>query len=347
MVPCGIYLILKLFAIVVIYAAFEQLFSRPALFYGDLAGYIDCRPNTPNILYSYSICLLNISSLEDSQALTLGLLLNTAKDLAFIIIIYCLTNRRICMVFVILLSLHPFLALYHPRYVTTVFSSISLLLVFGYDAKSKWLKNTFSSNRVLVIASLILVGLRYTNSIIFILYFTFKNYRNFYLVGSLFIFVLTLILFSWTYAYSFIDYSINAQGYILSFDKIFTMVKATNIAAINYFLATCLYLLSHLIALTGFREAAVLDFSGYFFPMGVKSAAQFILFFTFSLFHIFGIIAFCVYFWQHKGIVFCVITNILICCLFLTHIRYFTHLIPLALLGWSVFIDKNIFYKKN
>ena len=158
-------------------------------------------------------------------------------------------------------------------------------------------------------------------------------------------FVLTLIWFSWTYTYSFIEYSINAQGYILSFDKIFTMVKAINIAAIDYCLATCLYLLSHLIALTGFREAAVLDFSSYFFPIDAKSIAQFILFFTFLLFHIFGIIAFCVYFWQYKGIVFCVIANILICCLFLTHIRYFSHLIPLSLLGWSVFINNN--YYKN
>jgi len=75
------YLILKLFAIAVIYATFEQLFSRPVLFYGDLAGYIDCQPITPNILYSYSICLLNITSLGDSQALTLGLFLNITKTI--------------------------------------------------------------------------------------------------------------------------------------------------------------------------------------------------------------------------------------------------------------------------
>ena len=81
--------------------------------------------------------------------------------------------------------------------------------------------------------------------------------------------------------------------------------------------------------------------------MSARSVAQFIIFFTFSLFHILGIVAFCVYFWQYKGIVFCVIMNISICCLFLTHVRYFTHLIPLALLGWSVFIDNNISYKKN
>lgn len=345
--PCGVYLILKLFSIAIVYATFEQLFLRPVLFFGDLAGYVNCQPNSPNVLYSYSICLLNITSLGDSQALILGLFLNTAKDLAFIIIVYCITNRRICMVFVILIALHPFLALYHPRYVTTVFSSISLLLVFAYDTKPTWLKNIFFSNRALVTASSILVGLRYANFVIFLLYFTFKNYKNFYFMSFLFIFALGLVWFGWAYAYTFVEISLDGPGYILSFEKIYTVVKATNIFVIDYFLATCLYLLTHLITLTGFREAAVLDFSSYFFPLGARSVTQFILFFTFSLLHIFGIVAFCVYFWQYKGIVFCVIMNVLICCLFLTHIRYFIHLIPLSLLGWAVFTDNKILRKKN
>ena len=343
LVPFGVYLILKLFSIAIVFSTFEQLFSRPVLSYADLSGYVNCQPTTPNILYSYSICLLNITSLGDSLALTLGLFLNTAKDLAFIMIVYCITNQRICMFFVILLSLHPFLALYHPRYVTTVFSSISLLLVFAYDTKSAWLKTGFFPNRVLFASGSILVGLRYANSVVFLLYLIFKNHRNFYFMSFLLISALSLLWFSWTYIYQFVLYSINDQGYSFSFYRISTMVKATNIPGIDYFLATCLYLLTHLIALTGFREAAVLDFLGYFIPLGARGVIQFILFLTFSLFHIFGIVAFCLYFWQNKGIVFCVIMSILISCLFLTHVRYFVHLIPLALLGWSVFFDKIIF----
>ena len=345
--PCGFYLILKLFSIAIIYATFEQLFSRPFFFSGsDMVTYLTCEPTTPNILYSYSICFLNITRLADSQAITLGLFLNTAKDLAFIIIVYCITNRRVCMIFVIFLSLHPFLALSHPQYTTTVFSSISLLLVFAYDTKSTWLKTTFFSNRFLITASSILIGFRYSNAVIFLLYFVFKNYKNFYFMSFLFICTLSSFWFSWNYIYSFISYSLNAQNYILSFDKIFTLVKVTDIAVIDYFLATILYLFTHLIALTGFREAAANNFYNYFFPIDAKSVAQFILFSTFSLFHIFGVAAFCVHFRQYKGIVFCVIINILVCCLFLTHIRYFIHIIPLSLLGCSVFLDKKIITKK-
>tara|TARA_B100000963_G_scaffold353673_1_gene368804 strand:- start:263 stop:997 length:735 start_codon:yes stop_codon:yes gene_type:complete len=240
------------------------------------------------------------------------------------------------------ISLHPFLALYHPRYVTTIFASISLLLIFAYETKSSWLKTTFFSNRFLVPIIAILVGFRYANLVPFLLYFIFKKYKDFYLMIFL---IASIIIVGWVgrnYIYLFLEITIYGQKTILSYSNIFSWVKVTNVAFIDYFLAMCLYLFSHLIALTGFRETAVLYFSDYFFPLEAASISEFILFISFSVFHIFGITAFIIYFWHHKAIVFCVLFNMLICCLFLTHVRYFIHLIPLALLGFSIFIDKRI-----
>ena len=345
--PIGIYVILKIISVAIVYATFEQLFSRPALFYPDLVVYIGCQPTSPNILYSYSICLLNITNLGDIQALTLGVLLNTIKDLAFLVIVYCITNRQTCIIFVFLLSLHPFLALYHPRYVTTLFSSIALLLVFTYEIKDSWIKKISISKRSLVIVSLILVGFRYTNSIIFLLYFTFKNYKNFYLIGLIIILALSFLWFSGNYASEFVNYSINAQTYDLSFSSISDFVKVSNINYVDYIFTIFLYFISHLFTLTGFREAAVLDFTHYFFPLNTESLMHFLVFFSFSIFHIFGILAFCIYFKRYRGLVFCVVMNISIACFFLTHVRYFLHLIPLALLGWSVFINNKILNKKQ
>ena len=257
-------------------------------------------------------------------------------------IVYYCTNRRISLIFAVVISLHPFLALYHPRYVTTIFASISLLLIFAYDTKSSWLKTKFFSNKLLVTIITILVGFRYANIVPFLLYFIFKKHKDFYLMIFLAASSIILVWFGWTYISLFLEITIYGQEYILSFNNIFSWVKITNVAFSDYILALCLYLFSHLIALTGFRETAVLYFSDYFFPLGFMSISEFTLFISFSVFHIFGIIAFVIYFWHHKAIVFCVLVNIFICCLFLTHIRYFIHLIPLALLGLSIFIDKNI-----
>ena len=220
-----------------------------------------------------------------------------------------------------------------------------MLLLFAHATKSTWLKSTFFSNRFLVATCTILVGLRYANFVPFLLYFIFKNNRKPYVMSLLFICTLILVWFGWPSISLFLDISINGQAYILSFTNILTLVKVTNIPSIDLFLAACLYLFTHLIALTGFRETAVLYFSDYFFPVGAKSITEFIIFFTFSIFHILGVLSFFVYFRKYRAFVYCVIVNILICILFLTHIRYFIHIMPLALLGISVFIDKNITQK--
>lgn len=337
-----LYFICKTFSILLIYNTFEWLFSTPTFFFGDQKTYLNCGPTTPNVLYSLSLCFLSIDSLKDAQAIAIGLFLNTSKDILYIMIVHYCTNRRISMIFAVVLSLHPFLALYHPRYVTTIFASISLLLIFAYDTKSSWLKTTFFSNKFIVTIIAILVGFRYANIIPFLLFFIFKKYKDFYLMIFLIASSIILVWFGWTYINLFLEITIYGQEYILSFNNIFSWVKVTNVAFIDYLLALCLYLSSHLIALTGFRETAVLYFSDYFFPVGFMSISEFILFISFSVFHIFGIVAFVIYFWHQRAIVFCVLVNIFMCCLFLTHIRYFIHLIPLALLGLSIFIDKKI-----
>ena len=166
-------------------------------------------------------------------------------------------------------------------------------------------------------------------------------------MGFLLIFASGLSWYGWNYVQAFVDYSLTNQEYFLSFSNIFLLVEMTNIAVIDFTVATCLYLFTHIITLTGFREYAVVDPLNYFFPFNARSIFHLVLFSTFSLLHTFGIITFCMYFFQrYKRIVFCVSLNVVICCLFLTHIRYFFHLIPLSLLGCSLFLDKKIFKRK-
>ena len=260
------------------------------------------------------------------------MLLNTGKDVFFIFIVFFCTNKRITIIFILFLSLHPFLALYHLRYVTTSFASICLLLLFSYEVKSAWLKSSFFSNKVLVLACGVLVGFRYAILVPVLSYLFFKNIRNIYFVGGLSIALITLSLFSWNYLSTFVNFSLNGPN-DFSFNNIKNTLDLEHLPILGSALSFCLYFFVNLIMLTGFREASVLNFYDYFFPIDKSSILEFLIFLSFSIFHLFGLANFCIHFRKHKAIVFCVLVNIVVCCLFLLHIRYFIHLIPLALIG--------------
>ena len=339
----AIYLFLKIVSIILIYNIFEPLFARSFFYYSDWHGYIDCKLSTPNILYSFSICLLDIEAISDFIAIFLGFFLNTVKDVFFVIIACCCTNKRIAIIFTIFLSLHPFLALYHLRYVTTSYASICLLILFAYEVRSTWLKSSFFSNKFLIFACGILVGFRYAILVPVLSYLTFKFIRNIYFLVVLFIFLIILSLVGWDYMSIFVNYSLNGNN-DFSFNNIQNTLNFNILPIFDTVLSFCFYFFVNLITLTGFREGSVLNFYDYFFPLDRRSIFEFLMFLSFSIFHLFGIASFCVYFRKYKAIVFCVIVNIFVCGLFLTHIRYFIHLIPLALIGFSIFCHK-IFYK--
>lgn len=339
----AIYFLLKIFAIILIYNIFEPLFARPFFHYGDWEAYNDCKLYSPNFLYSLSICLLDIEAISDLKAILLGLFLNTLKDLFFIIITCCCVNKRTAIIFILFLSLHPFLALYHLRYVTTCFASVCLLMLFAYEVRSTWLKSSFFSNKFLIVACGVLVGFRYAILVPVLSYLTFKYIRNIYFTAGLFIFSVASFFISWNYMSSFINYSLNGTN-DFSLNNIQNTLNLKIFPILDIALSFCFYFVVNLITLMGFREGSVLTFHDYFFPLDAPNVLELLMFLSFSVFHLLGIIYFCIHFRKYKAIVFCVIANIVVCCLFLTHIRYFIHLMPLALIGFSILCNK-IFYK--
>ena len=133
----------------------------------------------------------------------------------------------------------------------------------------------------------------------------------------------------------------DAANYPLSIQNIATWIDLGS-PALNYLLAFPLLLVSHLIMLLGFREAAFTQFPRIFLPLNFINLLQILISLALVIIHATGLVKFYQFFGNRDKRVFVFLVYVLPSLLFAAHMRYFIALIPFSLLGIALICDKKL-----
>lgn len=329
---------LKLIAVVFMMAAFEPLFGRSYFSYPDFAIYATCNPYAPNGLYALTICALGADNIAAPQVVALALVLMTVRDLAFIKLAQVFLSRPALLLFAVLLGAHPYLAAYHGRFTTISAASLGVLLLF-------WI---IQSGRVLTAATalgfVLLAGLRnamapiYMAAIVVMAPAIIQS-RSWGRAGLMAVTVVALMIILQlpeTYASAFLS---GAGRYPLSYQNIAAWV-GSGAPVVDYIVAAPLLVISHGVLLLGFREAAFTSFPAPFWPPTPSGVAQLIAFSLLAAAHFVGTLNFYRRLGRARPALFLLLLTVIPSFLIVSHMRYYLPLIPIAMLGLAMFLDK-------
>lgn len=324
-----LYIVLKLTVGLATLVVFNGILGLELFKYPDFGQYQICRPETPNALFSYSVCILGLETIAKPIAIVLAVVINTLRDVAYIILVHRLIGLRGVLLFTILLASHPFLALYHERFVTSMFASLGVLFVFYREVRDPGLRQY---KVIELICALTLITFRYTNMLLFLTYGIVSNWKRPRVLIIILLLGCALVALSWNYLVSFVDPS---SRMALSPGNIISNVHVTGFDIPDFAIGLTLYLVSHAVFLTGFREAAYLQFPEYFLPITTESAIEFFLYMVLSVFHLVGLGAFFWRFWNYRTLCVTVIITLAFTTIFIVHLRYFIQFMPITLLGYA------------
>ena len=128
--------------------------------YPDMTAYKVCFGEGPimvNLLYTQFLCSLNLNyeeAISSHSLILIASLINTVSICAFFLLFKDFLNRKGQIIFILLLALHPYLAIYFPRFFTDIFGSLGILLICYYSIKKIKIDITF------MFLSLILINFR-------------------------------------------------------------------------------------------------------------------------------------------------------------------------------------------
>jgi len=150
-------LTLKIFSVSLIYLLMFLFLSEELFSYPDLSLYLQCSQLMTNFLYSKFLCALHLDylgSMSSIKAILIAISLNIFIIGCFYIIFAPYLNRRGQLWFIVLLSFHPYLAVYFPRLYSDIFGLLGILLISYYSINNKKLDWVF------ITAAIILVNFR-------------------------------------------------------------------------------------------------------------------------------------------------------------------------------------------
>ncbi len=310
---------------------FYELLGFNPFIYPDFAAYQFCSPRTPNAVFSYLVCFLGLEKIEEPLAIALAVAINTFRDIAYIALVHRLIGLRGVLLFAVLLASHPFLALYHERFVTSMFASLAVLFVFYREVRDP---SSRQYKVIELICALALIGFRYTNLLLFATYGIISNWNRPRVLITILLLGCPLIALAWNYLMLFVDVSLNS-GMALSPGYIVSNMHVTGFDIPDFVIGIAFYVVSHVVFLTGFREAAYLQFPEYFLPINTQTAFEVFAYMAMSVFHIVGLSLFFSRFWTYRRLCLTLIISLIFTSLFIVHLRYFIHFMPIALLGYA------------
>tara|TARA_B100001121_G_scaffold270898_1_gene256486 strand:+ start:22 stop:1017 length:996 start_codon:yes stop_codon:yes gene_type:complete len=312
----------------IIFAYSIYLFSTNFLLinffsYPDMAAYSDCFGEGDimvNVLYSQFLCSLNLNyeeAISSYALIIIASLINIFSICAFYLLFKDFLNRKGQIIFMFLLALHPYLAIYFPRFFTDIFGSFGILLICYYSIKRIKIDTTF------IILSLILINFRAALIVPLSIYAIFevlkklKYDKTVNLAPILLIFLL-------------------GMNYLLYKDFSDTFISNSNFYD-NKIL--------NVIFLLGFRESVANEgLIKVFFITGMKGYLQLIISLILLTIHSLGFYAF-IKFINSKKIygIASSMTILIVPLLAIGHMRYLLPVIPLLLfsLSWNYFKNEN------
>ena len=326
-----LYTVLKITVVLATLLVFNGILELELFKYPDFGQYQICSPKTPNASFSYLVCLLGLETIAKPIAVGLSIAINTLRDVAYIILVHRLIGLRGVVLFTVLLASHPFLALYHERFVTSMFASLAVLFVFYREVRDP---SSRQYKVIELICALALITFRYTNLLLFAAYGIVSNWNRPRALIIILLLGCTFIALSWHYLTGFLNSSLNS-GLALSAVNIVSNMDVTGFDIPDFVIGIAFYVVSHAVFLTGFREAAYLQFPEYFLPINTESAIEIFLYMALSVFHLVGLGAFFWRFWNYRTLCVTVIITLIFTTPFIVHLRYFIQFMPIALLGYA------------
>ncbi|MAV05406.1 MAG: hypothetical protein CMI71_00130 [Candidatus Pelagibacter sp.] len=287
--------------------------------YPDMTAYKVCFGEgliMVNLLYTQFLCSLNLNyeeAISSHSLILIASLINTFSICAFFLLFKDFLNRKGQIIFILLLALHPYLAIYFPRFFTDIFGSLGILLICYYSIKKIKIDTTF------MFLSLILINFRAALIVPIVIYTIYeilkelKAEKTIHLGGILFIVLLGM---------NYLLYKVFADTFIINSN--FYDNKILNI-----------------IFLLGFREGVANEgFMQVFFTTGLNGSLQFVISLILLAIHSLGFYAFIRFINVKKlhGIA-CSMTILIVPLLAIAHMRYLLPVIPLLLfsLSWNFF----------
>lgn len=335
-----LFFFLKLFTVLAAYYFNSNILGNVNFLYNDFfSTYSKCDLRSQNSFFTTFNCLFNIKDISNIYVVILAYFFSTVRDLTYILIFYKIVQSKYLLIIIVIFSIHPYLAIYHPRFTTNLFASFAFLLIF-------WLiSSNLKCNVFILLGFIILTGFRNGLMPFFIIFILLEIYKNFkeinrsetflYLITIFFIFLVAQIpkvnyplaiihdninYFSWYNIIQYFSLENNFISYLVTFPFVF---------------------ISHFILLLGFREAVFTDGLSEFLDLSFSANFQLIAFIILSILHFIGLIGFFRFYKNIDIRVWSFIAYFFPTILFVSHMRYFVPMIPLTILG-LVIIFQNI-----
>ena len=343
-----IYLPIKILLVVIAIVVLPELFDRSYFKYIDFPTYSNCDLRSPNGLFSMLICALGISDITNTHAVMIAIILNTLKDCGFVLLTANILLRRSTILFCVLLAAHPYLALYHAKLSTSTFACVGVMLLFWHISQTGGRRLGFD------IAFIVLTGMRNALGIMFGLFYLFeigvqlKRYCSnnsiiktelLFNICSLLAIVLITQLPENNYANSFIA---SSETFSLNMTYFLNLIH-TSVKPLDYVLSSLMVVTSHLTILLGFREAAFTQYPNFFMPFDQNALFHVIMAVGLIPLHSIGLFYFIKYYckinFRHLSYLSLIIPSLFL----VAHMRYLLPLMPLALYGFTMFIEKFFF----
>lgn len=309
---------LKLISCIVIYYVLIKFFNESLLNYPDLGVYSVCDQRISNVLYSKILCFFDLNhdrGMYNYSLITLAICINFFISSGYFILLKDNLLRKGQIFFIVFLGLHPFMAIYYPKFYTDLFGCLGVFLIFVYIYKIYKVDNFF------LISSLILINLRSALIPSFFIFAVINIFKNLFnnrkvLVKGI---LLLIIIVS-----SFLIYRDFSQSFV---------------SANNFYhnkLLNPLFLL-------GFREAAAnLGIDYLFGEMYLYGTIQLSASVVLIIFHAIGIVGYVLFSIKRNINLLIPLTYIAVPLVAISHLRYLLPIIPLIIFGfiWIIYKQK-------
>ena len=346
------YLIVKIISLISIIIILPIIFNQNYFYANDFYNvYVKCDFTSPNYLFSIITCFLKINNLTDFQALFLSGVLSFLKDILFIFVAINFLRKKIIIMFILLLAVHPYLNLYYLKFTPDLVNNFMISLYLFLIIKKIHIGKG--------IGLIFLLGTMMRNSLVvfFISHYLIDTYKkifeekkivkNKYIIFENTIFII-LLSFSFLFVMSDygLDYLSSNKTYDLNINYFLNKID-TGILFLDYLFSGILNFLSHLILLTGFREQSYTEFLYFFSNENEYLSYYLILGVLFFSFHLIGLYYFLKKFLNSN----IYIVNFLILLIphifYVAHLRYFMPLIPISIFGVCLLLQNYLNQNKN
>jgi hypothetical protein len=315
----SILILLKLGLASLLFYFLGIVFKQNLFLYPDFTTiYSNCSQFYSNIFYTQILCAINLfdgSALLPSSniAIALAALINIFVIVSYYQLSKKYLNRSGQILFILMLALHPYMAIYFFRFYTEVFASLGILLIFFYGINNRKVDLLF------IFLSIFLMNTRNGLIPVFFLFGIIEIVKSLKNNNDNYTFLLILLI---SCLISYIPVS--------SFSKDFAELGA-------YF-----NIIENVFYTFGFRESVAIDGIGILLKIGFYGYLQLIIGLLFIIIHLIGLLGLLKFSIKINSSILSILIYLIIPIFVISHMRYLLPLMPLILLGFCMF-----FYKKK